>query len=37
MSQDKPNKENENIDNVKTTEEDIDYSHKDDNEAKKVN
>lgn len=35
MSQDKPNKENENIDNVKTTEEDIDYSHKDDNEAKK--
>ena len=34
MSQDKPNKENENIDNVKTTEETVDHSHKDDSEIK---
>lgn len=34
MSQDKPNKENENIDNVKTTEETVDHSHKDNSETK---
>lgn len=35
MSQDKLNKENEIIDNVETTEETVDHSHKEDSEEKK--
>ncbi len=35
MSQDKPKKENDNMDNVKTTEETVDHSHKENSEVKK--